>query len=106
MKKLSDIIDEDIKNYTVEYRVHATRRMFQRDIQEEDVEAVLRYGDIIEEYGHDFPLPSLLISGMTFEGSVIHIVAGINDIEKIIVIITTYHPDPFKWSETFDRRIK
>jgi len=58
MKKLTDFIKGDLNDYDIEYRVHATRRMFQRSIQPEDIEIILRDGSVIEEYSDDFPLPS------------------------------------------------
>ena len=106
MDKLSDILDDDIEQYRIEYRVHAVRRMFQRDIFEEDVELLLKEGKIIERYDDDFPLPSLLISGADAEGHPLHVVAGINNAEKIIVVITAYEPDPLKWSDNFTGRIQ
>jgi len=30
----------------------------------------------------------------------------LNSIEKILVIITVYRPDPLKWTNQFSRRIK
>lgn len=106
MDKLIDIIDDNLEKYDIEYRIHATRRMFQRDINEEDIELLLRKGKIIEKYDDDFPLPSLLLSWITSKGRPLHVVAGINEVEKIIVIITTYEPDPLRWSDNFLRRIK
>ncbi|MCI5130164.1 MAG: DUF4258 domain-containing protein [Candidatus Electrothrix sp. EH2] len=106
MIKLLDILDDDIEQYRIEYRVHAVRRMFQRDIFEEDIELLLKEGQIIERYDDDFPLPSLLISGSDVAGRPLHVVAGINNAEKIIVVITAYEPDPLKWSDNFTGRIQ
>ena len=100
------MIDKDFGKYDIKYRVHATRRMFQRNIKAEDLELLLREGEIIEKYDDDFPLPSILISGITLTNRPLHLVAGINNVEKIIVIITAYEPDPFIWSDNFTRRIK
>jgi hypothetical protein len=106
MNKLSSILDDDFEQYKIEYRVHSVRRMFQRDIYEDDVELLLEQGEIIERYDDDFPLPSLLISGSDVTGRPLHVVAGINNIEKIIVIITAYEPDPLRWSDNFTGRIQ
>ncbi len=45
MAKLPDLINkESLVDFTVEYRVHASRRMFRRGIHEDDVETVLENG--------------------------------------------------------------
>ena len=62
-----------------------------------------KLSDILDD---DFPLPSLLISGADAEGHPLHVVAGINNAEKIIVVITAYEPDPLKWSDNFTGRIQ
>ncbi len=80
--------------------------MFQRNIQQEDVIDTLQHGNIIEAYQDDFPLPSVLINGKTKKNKQLHVVAGINKIELIIVVITTYEPHPEKWSEDYSRRVR
>jgi hypothetical protein len=70
--------------------------MFQRDIHEDDVENVLKKGEVIERYGEDFPLPSFLITGRTSLNRPLHLIAAINDSERKIIIITAYEPDPHK----------
>lgn len=90
----------------MKYRIHATRRMFQRDIAEEDIELLIREGNIIESYDDDFPFPSLLINGKALSGKPLHVVVAVNRLEKILVVITAYEPDPLKWSKGFIRRIK
>ncbi len=34
-----------------------------------------------------------------------HVVVGINELERKLIIITTYEPDPLKWTEDFSRRL-
>ncbi len=106
MNKLYDFINDKIEKYEIQYRMHATQRMFQRGIFEETVEKIIWEGKIIEQYEDDFPLPSFLINGTNPKGSPIHVVLAVNNVEKIIVIITTYKPDPLKWSDNFTRRVK
>ena len=102
--KIYDFVKEKLDDYQIEFRVHATRRMFQRNISEDEVEFVLKHGEIIENYADDFPLPSVLINGCTPEKNQLHLVAGINTSEKIIVIITAYNPSEEKWDMDFSRR--
>ena len=88
-----------------EYRVHATRRMFQRHIGEQDVALLLAHGHVIERYDEDFPLPSVLLNGCTAANRPLHVVVGVNVPEKKLVIITTYEPDALQWADDFSRRI-
>ncbi|NIM13539.1 MAG: hypothetical protein GTO45_15610 [Candidatus Aminicenantes bacterium] len=37
MSKLYEIVADDIQQWDIQYRVHATKRMFQRSIDEEEV---------------------------------------------------------------------
>ena len=48
MSKLLDIIKGNIRDYDIEYRVHAIRRMFQRQIHPQDIENLITEGDIVE----------------------------------------------------------
>lgn len=109
MNTLSLYLEKDnkkFKDYTIEYRIHATKNMYRRSIEQKDVENILCFGEIIEEYKDDFPLPSVLINGKTAENRQLHVVAGINSNELVIVIITTYIPDSKIWSENYSRRLK
>ncbi|MCP5105116.1 MAG: DUF4258 domain-containing protein [bacterium] len=106
MNKLYEIVKGDIRKWEIQYRVHATKRMFQRDIDEEDVIEILLSGDIIEQYPDDFPFPSVLINGQSLTGRPIHIVVGIEILEKRLYIITVYQPDTKKWTDNFSRRLQ
>ncbi|MBF0232846.1 MAG: DUF4258 domain-containing protein, partial [Desulfamplus sp.] len=48
MTVLSEMLIQHFDDYQIEYRIHATRRMFQRAIHEDDVERTLKEGNIIE----------------------------------------------------------
>ena len=101
----TEYIEGNLADYAVEYRVHATRRMFQRQISEKDVEWLLARGQVIERYDEDFPLPSVLLNGYRVAGRPLHAVVGINVAEQKLVLITTYEPDPQQWTDHFSRRI-
>jgi len=103
-KKLSDVLSTHPLNYEIVYRIHATKRMFQRSISEEDAEEVLCNGHIIEDYPDDYPFPSVLMNGLTKTGKYIHCVAGIDYANRRIYIITLYDPDADKWLDTFSKR--
>jgi hypothetical protein len=86
------------------FRVHAFRRMFQRNISEEDVRCVLDNGEVIENYSDDTPYPSRLVLG--WRGTrPIHVVVAQNDVDDELVIVTAYEPDPVRWDKEFRRRI-
>ena len=84
------------------YRLHAVQRMFERDIEEREVEDVVRSGEVIESYEDDKPYPSFL--GMKHIGEkVIHVVYAKDDEENVIVI-TIYEPDAGVWEDDFKTR--
>ncbi len=103
---LRDAIEGHLSDYTIVYRVHASRRMFQRDIFEEDVELILERGSVVERYDEDYPLPSLLLTGETSGGKHLHVVVAIDSPERKFIIITVYAPDPLRWTDGFSRRVK
>lgn len=105
MSKIADIINGHIADYDIEYRIHATQRMFRRDIHENDIESVLKNGEIIERYDDDFPLPSLLINGRASATRPLHLITAINHTERKIIIVTAYEPDALRWAENFSRRL-
>jgi hypothetical protein len=96
----------DIKSFEIIYRIHATKRMFERNITEQNVYEIIENGSIIEEYQEDFPFPSVLVNGKITDNRYIHIVVGINSEERRVFIITVYEPDPSIWGTNFIRRIK
>lgn len=105
METIHKIINDDITNFDIIYRIHATRRIFQRSINPDDIVSTLLNGNIIENYEDDFPLPSVLINGKTAKGKPLHVVAAINIEDQQLIIITAYEPDPNLWSEDYKRRI-
>ena len=105
MTKFTELLKGNLVDYAIEYRVHATRRMFQRHIGAEEVAFILTHGQVIERYDEDFPLPSVLLNGRTAANRPLHVVVGINVDERKLVIITTFEPDALQWADNFSRRI-
>ncbi len=103
MGTLSDLLEQDLAGYEVEYRVHATRRMFEKQITNEDVEQVLERGQIIEHYDDDLPFRRLLLNGRGSRGP-LHVVVVAHLAEKRLSVITTYEPEPHRWTNDFSRR--
>lgn len=87
------------------YRVHAVRRMFEREIDEADVQKALSEGEEIAGYPDDWPYPSRLLLG--WRGSrPLHVVVAYNAEDDEHIVITVYEPDPIQWESGFTRRKK
>ena len=93
-----------INRWDIEYRVHATKRMFECDINEFDILNLLENGFIVEEYTEDKPFQSTLVNGTKIDGAPLHVVVAIDFSSQRLYIITTYVPDPNKWTDNFSRR--
>jgi len=103
-QRLSEYLGSALDAWTIEYRVHATRRMFKRRIEEKDVMQLLAKGTIIEDYHDDFPFPSVLINGVSTDNRPLHAVVGTDADLHRLYLITIYEPDPEKWPDNFTRR--
>ena len=84
------------------FRNHALKRMFERNIEIEDVKRVIKTGEIIADYPEDQPYPSYLILGWK-NSQPLHIVYANNE-NGDVIIITAYYPDPFIWNDDFTRK--
>lgn len=85
------------------FRVHAIRRMFQRQVSTSDIRHVLVTGEVIEDYPNDTPYPSRLV--LEWCGSrPLHVVAANNEKAQETIIITVYELGPDKWEPGFRKR--
>lgn len=82
---------------------HAFRRMFERDIGEDDVIQAIQLGKVIADYPDDSPYPSCLILG-NIKGRPLHVVVAKEEDENTCHVVTVYSPDPAIWSEDFKTR--
>ena len=105
MTKLIAIISSNIRDWEIIYRIHATQRMYKRNIEEEEIFFVFDNGQIIERYEEDFPFPSVLINGQSSNKRPLHIVVGIDVKEKRLYFISTYESGSQKWADNFSRRL-
>jgi len=87
------------------YRLHAIRRMFERDITEEAIKAILQGGLVIQEYIDDKPYPSYLVAG-EHEKRPLHIVVSVNNDDQTTIVITAYVPDLDEWEPGYMARRK
>ncbi len=101
---LTSLIGEDLTANEIDYRTHATRRMFQRGIFNEDVERILFHGEIIERYDDTPPFHHVLVSGRVRFRLPLHVATVVDTSEKRMTIITAYEPDTLKWKDDFTRR--
>lgn len=69
----------------------------------DEVREVLVAGKAIEEYPHDTPYPSKLVSGESGHRP-IHVVIAENAVDGETIVITVYEPDSKQWEPGFERR--
>ena len=86
---------------SIQWSLHALKRMRERRITSDEVIGCIQTGEIIEEYPDDRPLPSCLIYGVVMTRN-LHTVVGSSD--TLISIITAYEPDPDEWDPDFKTR--
>lgn len=82
---------------------HSIQRIFEREIEPEDIEVSVENGEIIEEYPDDKPYPSFLVLNF-IKGKPIHVVFSFDNDNETIYLITAYFPDTSIWDETFKIR--
>lgn len=86
----------------IEITLHAAKRLEQRGILLKDIIECIKSGEIIEQYPDDYPFPSCLILGMSFEQKQLHVVVGSNMVT--LWIVTAYFPDLQKWESDLKTR--
>jgi hypothetical protein len=86
------------------FRVHALERMFERRITVDDVRSAVTNGEVIQNYPEDKPYPSRLVLG--WRGTrPIHVVVAEDSEADILVVVTSYEPDPIQWDSGFKRKV-
>lgn len=83
---------------------HAIQQMFFRRISQSEVQAVVTYGEVIEENSDDTPFPSYLLLDF-IAGRPIHVVFSYDQSTNTGYVVTTYIPDPNLWQNDFRTRI-
>lgn len=86
----------------IQWIAHVMQRLIKRNITRKSVKEALINGTIIEQYPNDYPYPSCLVSGITTNSEVLHVVCGIG--ENRLWIITAYRPDSSIWTDSFPKR--
>jgi len=80
----------------VKFTYHARIEMLNDNIRVDDIHAVIDSGEVIEEYHDDKPFPSCLVYGKA-NNRPIHVVCAMPEHVDVLVVVTTYLPDPDKW---------
>ena len=88
---------------SLDFRLHAVQRMYERGIAIIDVKEVVKNGKVLEKYIDDKPFPSYLLLGFVKEKP-LHVVAAIDNKTKKAIIITVYEPNPKLWQAGFEKR--
>jgi hypothetical protein len=92
-----------MNDYSIVYRLHAIQRMFEREVNNDELRQIIDKAKVIERYVNDSPYPSRLILGQV-NNRPLHIVITENKPENKIIVITVYEPDPRKWINNDERR--
>lgn len=103
MKMNLESIKNSVKNNEVYWTLHAEDERFQDYLSKSEVLKSILYGEIIEEYPNDKPLPICLVFG-TVNNKNIHSVIGVNSGTNSIRIITVYIPSLEKFENDFRTR--
>jgi hypothetical protein len=82
---------------------HAIQQMFLRRISKRDVQAVVAYGEVIEENPDNTPFPSYVLLDFV-EGRPIHVVFSYDESTDTGYVVTAYIPDPKLWTNDFRTR--
>ena len=88
---------------TIKYTNHAIEFMAKRSIKEQEVEHVIKNGEVIEHYPDDKPFPSRLVFSFV-NGRPIHLVVGFSEMVKECFVITAYEPNTEKFEADFKTR--
>jgi hypothetical protein len=87
-------IQGKIKDGKYRFSDHSVKRMIEKSVDRHEVEEVVLDGEIIEEYPDDKYSPSCLIYGKTSKDRNLHVQISY---PPVVVVITTYEPDPEEW---------
>jgi len=94
-------IQDKIKKGEYRFSDHAVKKMIERSIDRYEVEQTVLTGEIIEDYPDDKYSPSCLIYRRTRKDRDLHVQISF---PPLVVVITTYEPDPAEWIDFKIRR--
>lgn len=91
----TEILHKLCRNETINLTQHFQIRCKERGITFKDIKNVISTGEIIELYPEDYPNPSCLILGLSFNQKPLHVVVGVEN--DFLWLITAYYPNTIKW---------
>lgn len=86
--------------------VHSMQEMINDNLLPTDVIATTLVGEFIEDYPKAFPFPACLVLGRLAGGACLHAVWAYDSTTDYPILVTTYRPDPARWSADFRKRVK
>ena len=100
---IGDIVDA-IRNRRVRITDHADAEAVADNLSFDDISRSVLNGEVIEDYPEDRPYPSCLIYGDSENEEPVHSVWAYVREVRFAVLITTYRPDPERWTDWRVRR--
>ena len=79
---------------------HGFLKMAERYITVEEIEYVIKEGEVIQSYKDDKPYPSFLLLGF-INNKPVHIVVAKNEEDESCILITAYIPEAGIWDDLF-----
>ena len=102
---LADVIAL-VQTGDVRVSVHGYRRLAAHSISIYDVESNIRDAEVVEDYPNYHAGPTVLVLQTDAAGNPIHVMWGLmQNTIRLGVLVTTYRPDPARWSADFRRRL-
>lgn len=92
-----------MNDYSKMYRIHAIQRMFERNVSVDELSNIIIDGKLVEKYKNDSPYPGRLKLGRV-NNRPLHVVYTEQEVEKKVIVVTVYDPDPRKWIKNLVRR--
>ena len=107
---MSDIFNKIkglIENKSVIISSHGYDELAEDGIFIKDIMKSVKQGKVVEEYPDYFKGPCVLVLQKDSWGNAIHVVWGIpKGKDSPAVLVTSYKPDPSKWTDDFMERRK
>jgi len=101
-----DEIQAALRRDAYQLSQHGIQEMLADDLERPDIVDATLGGELIEDYPNAYPFPACLLLGPLAGDSPLHLVWAIDRSRGYAVLVTTYRPDPAKWSADFRRRVK
>ena len=98
-----DQLFDIIQHGRIEWSSHALRRMLEQNISRAAVKHIICYGEKIENYPSDSPLPSGLYFGI-WKDQPLHVVIAYDYTNHKVFLITAYWPDKDHFEADFKTR--